>query len=101
MSCVVRTSPVVQCITGAALCLTLATTAGAQETVNYASVSGRVTDPQSAAVPGAVVTARHTETNVTREAATDAEGRFRFPYLNVGPYEVTVRLAGFPTQPGS
>jgi hypothetical protein len=95
MSCLVRIFPVVQCITGAALCLALATTAGAQETVNYASVSGRVTDPQSAAVPGAVVTARHTETNVSREATTDAEGRFRFPYLSVGPYDVTVRLAGF------
>ncbi len=44
----------------------LAAPAAAQETVNFASVSGRVTDPQGAVIRGATVTARHTETNVTR-----------------------------------
>jgi hypothetical protein len=97
MSCLVRISPVVQCITGAAFCLTLATTAGAQETVNYASVSGRVTDPSGASVPGASVTARQTATNVAADTVTDASGRFRFPYLRVGAYEITVTLPGFQT----
>jgi outer membrane receptor protein involved in Fe transport len=69
--------------------------ASAQETVNSASVSGRVTDPQGAVVPGAQVTARETETNVSRETVTDQEGRFRLPYLKVGRYEITVRLQGF------
>jgi Carboxypeptidase regulatory-like domain/TonB dependent receptor len=67
----------------------------AQETINYASVSGRVIDPQRAVVSGAQVTARHIETNVIREAVTDGEGRFRFPYLRVGTYEITVRQPGF------
>jgi hypothetical protein len=67
----------------------------AQETINYASVSGRVTDPQGAVVPGAQVSARQTDTNVTLETVTNAEGRFRFPYLKVGPYEVRVRARGF------
>jgi len=52
--------------------------AHAQETVNYASVSGRVTDSQSAVVPGARVTARQTDTNVKAETDTDAEGRSAF-----------------------
>jgi hypothetical protein len=69
--------------------------ARAQETINYASVSGRVTDPQGAVVPGAQVSARQTNTNVTAETITDSEGRFRFPYLKVGPYEVKVHLQGF------
>jgi Carboxypeptidase regulatory-like domain/TonB dependent receptor len=67
----------------------------AQETINSASVSGRVTDPQGAVVPGARVTARRTETNVTAETTTDRDGRFRFPYLKVGPYEIKVHLPGF------
>src|SRR5215510_1923212 len=69
--------------------------AAAQETVNLASVGGRVLDPQAAVVPGAVVSARHTETNVTAETVTDTDGRFRFPYLRVGPYEVRVQAPGF------
>ena len=69
----------------------------AQETVNYASVSGRVTDPTGAVVAGARVTARQTETNLTSAANTDGEGRFRFPYLRVGSYEITVSLTGFAT----
>ena len=67
----------------------------AQETVNYASVSGRVTDPQGAVVAGAQVSARQTETNIARTAVTDAEGRFRFPYLRLGPYEIIVSSQGF------
>ena len=67
----------------------------AQETVNYASVSGRVTDPQGAAVAGAQISARQTETNIARAAVTDVEGRFRFPYLQLGPYEIIVRSQGF------
>jgi hypothetical protein len=69
--------------------------ARAQETLNSASVSGRVTDPQGAVVPGALVVARNTRTNVQAEMVTDRDGRFRFPYLKVGPYEVTVHLQGF------
>ena len=67
----------------------------AQETINSASVSGRVTDPQGGVVPGALVTARQMDTNVAAETTTNQDGRFRFPYLKVGPYEVTVHLEGF------
>jgi hypothetical protein len=67
----------------------------AQETINYASIAGRITDPQGAVVPGAIVSARHADTNVSGEAVTDEAGRFRFPYLRVGPYEITVRAPGF------
>ena len=77
------------------LSLVLAGAAVAQETLNFASVSGRVMDPQGAAVPGATVTVRQTETNLTAEAVTGSEGRFRFPYLKIGPYEVAARLQGF------
>jgi len=70
-------------------------TAFAQQTFNYASASGVVTDPAGASVASASVNARQTETNQTTTAATDAEGRFRFPYLKPGLYEITVHQAGF------
>jgi len=53
--------------------------ARAQETVNSASVSGRVTDSQGGVVPGAAVTARQIDTNVVAETTTSQDGRFRFP----------------------
>ena len=71
--------------------------AAAQETLNHASVSGRVVDTNGAGIAAAQVTARHRETNVTGSATTDADGRFRFAYLRVGPYEITVKLNGFAT----
>ena len=67
----------------------------AQEAIGYGTISGRVTDPQGGVVPGASATVRQIETNLTRDTITDREGRFRFPYLRVGQYELVVRLAGF------
>jgi len=67
----------------------------AQETINFASIGGRVTDSSGAVVPGAKVDAQQTETNVSTSTTTDNEGRFHFPYLKAGPYEVTVQRPGF------
>ena len=72
-----------------------ASVALAQETINYASISGRVTDPQGAAVVGAVVLARQTDTDVAASTTTDDSGRYRFPYLRVGPYDLSVAQSGF------
>ena len=75
--------------------LACAPRAVAQQSLGDATVSGRVTDPSGAIVPGATVTARQTETNLTAETVTGSDGRFRFPYLKIGPYEITARLQGF------
>jgi hypothetical protein len=69
--------------------------ASAQDAINLASIGGRVTDPSGAIVQGAKVSARQTETNMTRETVTDHEGRFRLPYLRVGLYEIKVSQSGF------
>ena len=79
----------------ALLLLPRAWPAAAQQTVDYASISGRVTDPSGAVIPGAEVSARNTATNVAASARTDQGGRFRFPYLRVGGYEITARQQGF------
>jgi hypothetical protein len=67
----------------------------AQQSVDYATVGGRVTDSQGAVIPGAQVSVREIETNVVAEMVTDQGGRFRFPYLRVGSYELKVRMPGF------
>lgn len=67
----------------------------AQQTINYASVAGRVTDPTDAVVPGAQVTARQIDTNISNSTTTEQDGRFRFPYLRPGAYEISVTAAGF------
>lgn len=66
-----------------------------QQSIDYGSLSGRVTDPQGGVIPGAQVTARQIETNVSAETVTDVSGRFRFAHLRVGPYELKVHIAGF------
>ena len=60
-----------------------------------ATISGSVQDEKEAAIPGAVVTARNVETNVTQTAQTDDSGNYRFPSLPVGAYELTVESSGF------
>src|SRR5215210_6786472 len=59
------------------------------------AISGVVADPQGAVVAGASVTARNVGTNESRTATTDSEGRYRFPNLPIGNYEVTVQAQGF------
>ncbi|MGC4050777.1 MAG: carboxypeptidase regulatory-like domain-containing protein [Paludibaculum sp.] len=46
-------------------------------------------------IENAVVRAHQLETNQTSNSITSREGRFRFPYLRPGPYEVTVQQPGF------
>ncbi|MEK6336170.1 MAG: carboxypeptidase regulatory-like domain-containing protein [Acidobacteriota bacterium] len=67
----------------------------AQQTVTSASLSGRITDASGSLVTGAVLTATALETNQKREARTDYDGRFRFPYLPVGAYELHIEAKGF------
>ena len=73
----------------------LSATSLAQETVNNASLTGRVTDAQGAVVRDASITARMISTNTSRTTSTGANGSFRFPYLQVGHYEITVHQSGF------
>jgi hypothetical protein len=69
--------------------------APAQETINNASLAGRVTDPTGAVIRNATVTATATATGLSTTLSTDAGGRFRFPYLHVGQYEITIHESGF------
>jgi hypothetical protein len=59
------------------------------------SISGAVTDVNKAAVASATVVVRNVGTNESRTATTDAEGRYRFPNLAIGNYEISVEAQGF------
>src|SRR5947209_14647758 len=59
------------------------------------TISGVVSDPTPGTVPGAVVAVRNLDTNATHSVTTEADGRFNFPGLPVGPYEITLEKAGF------
>jgi Carboxypeptidase regulatory-like domain/TonB dependent receptor-like, beta-barrel len=67
----------------------------AQQTVNFASLAGRITDATGAVIVGAQVRARQTETNISTTVLTDIEGRFRFTYLRPARYEISVTQPGF------
>ena len=63
-----------------------------------AAISGFVRDTTGAVVPGTTVTAKHTETGLTRTVQTSEEGGYTMPSLPVGSYEVTAEKPGFRQQ---
>ena len=67
------------------------------QNVSSASVSGIVEDTNGAAVPGAMLTAINVDTNQQRTTASDRQGHFKFPYLPVGSYKLSVAESGFRT----
>jgi len=67
----------------------------AQQTTG--NVTGRVLDPQGAAVPGVSITAKSAATGFTRTEVSDPEGLYRLPSLPVGIYDITAELQGFTT----
>ncbi len=77
------------------LLLALPTATFAQQAVDFGSIGGRITDTSGAVIRGAQVHARHGATNVLSQTVTDDEGRFRFPFLKVGPYDVVVHQDRF------
>ncbi len=67
----------------------------AQETLTHASVTGRVVDPTGAVVAHSAVTALSMATNQSHFVETDAQGRFRLPYLAAGEYRISAQAKGF------
>lgn len=72
-----------------------ALTASAQEF--RGTISGTVTDPNGAIIPGATVAVKNVDTNVTSTVTTNDAGAFTVPFLLPGKYNVTVTTSGFKT----
>jgi hypothetical protein len=69
----------------------------AQQNVTSASISGRIEDARRAVVSGATINATQLETNQVFTTTSDHEGRYRFPYLRTGTYDLTIDAPGFST----
>jgi hypothetical protein len=75
------------------LIILLAAPAFAQ--IDTGVISGRVTDPSGAVVPGARLTLTETSSNTQSTSQTDSEGLYRVPSLRPGTYNVSVTADGF------
>lgn len=75
-----------------AFLLSLASSLSAQTT---STITGEVKDTNSALLVGVQITATALETGVTRITSSGAEGRFVFPALPVGTYELRAEHNGF------
>jgi hypothetical protein len=74
----------------------LAPVARAQQ-VAVAEIDGYVTDPSGQAIVGAQVKTTDMDRGLVRTAATDATGRYSFPNLSIGNYQLEVSAPGFKT----
>jgi Carboxypeptidase regulatory-like domain len=59
------------------------------------AVSGIVTDPKAAVIPGASVTATNIETRVQSRTVTDGKGFYSLPALPLGTYTISIKTVGF------
>jgi hypothetical protein len=62
---------------------------------NAGSVTGTVSDPSGAVVPGATVTLSNSASGLSRGAITDDQGHFVFTNIPFNPYTVSVTANGF------
>lgn len=60
-----------------------------------AGLTGLITDPAGAAVPGAAVKATNVQTNATTEVTANEAGRYSIAFLIPGKYRVEVEASGF------
>jgi len=65
--------------------------------VGNGTITGTITDPAGAVVPGASVEAKNTATGVAFSAVSTNTGSYTIPDLPVGIYAVTARIQGFKT----
>src|SRR5579859_6005714 len=60
-----------------------------------ASITGTVTDPTGAAIPGAQATVISLEHGINRAATSNSAGDYLFAALPIGSYNLTVAAPGF------
>ncbi len=74
--------------------LSLSTLTVAQSLLS-GDISGTITDPSGAVIPGATVNLKSLDTGATQSAKTNADGVYRFSLLKPGRYSVSAARTGF------
>src|SRR5947209_6208137 len=69
--------------------------------VTTGTISGIVSDPQSALIAGAQITITNARTCFERKGVTNDKGYYRIAGLSPGDYEVIVEQQGFATESAS
>ncbi|RZU35423.1 carboxypeptidase-like regulatory domain-containing protein [Edaphobacter modestus] len=79
----------------AAMLLMMQPVSGFAQTAGLGTISGIVTDPSGAVVPGAKLTITNMATGVSRESATNGTGYYEVNALTPGKYKILVAQPGF------
>jgi hypothetical protein len=69
----------------------------AQAQTVTASITGTITDPSGAVIPGATVVAHDVDTGVDTPTKSNAAGDYRIQFLPIGKYTMTIEAKGFDT----
>jgi hypothetical protein len=67
----------------------------AQASANSGEIDGTVTDPRSAAIPGAKITAAAPDRGFSRMTTSQRDGEYRFGQLPPGKYDLNIEAEGF------
>jgi hypothetical protein len=78
--------------------ISVASVSAKAQALNAGTVTGVVTDPNSAVVPNATVTIANAVTGYTRTTTTDAEGAFRFSDVPPNNYQLKASAPGFSSE---
>jgi len=82
---------------GIVLAIWLLSVPGASAQTETGKITGRITDEQGGALPGATVTATAVKTAVSRTTTTDSSGAYLFANVQPTEYDIRVDLSGFRT----
>src|SRR5438046_1361678 len=63
--------------------------------VNRGTLTGVITDPSGALVPGVKITATHVETGTSSSTVATETGNYTLPTLQIGTYRVDFEAPGF------
>src|SRR4051812_6593137 len=76
-------------------CTLMAASALGQSQATAADLTGTVTDPTGAIVPGATVTAHNGATGISRTVTADSQGAYQLIALPPGDYDISAEAPTF------